>query len=278
MKKITFLIALFVANFSFGQTTLTPGDVAVIGVNMDVDDDFTFLLLTDIEASTEIVFTENAYISASDELRTTEGTITFTASEFMQAGSIINYLSYPNANQFVKSGTFALSGSGDQITVYQKDSNDIITFIFSVNLYNDFGYSTSKKTNSTDLPLGLNIDASNGVLTAVNLTQVDNAMLQDLSQLTGVKSDDLLYICDVSKWDTHNSSPFNLGTLSTPFKRYSFKFKVSSSNGAVSSNRGEIVAVYNTLGQKVANANLQGVYIVRVQDGAQVKAVKVLVQ
>ena len=55
------------------------------------------------------------------------------------------------------------------------------------------------------------------------------------------------------------------------------KLKVTSANGVVSANTGKIVAVYNTLGQKVANENLKGIYIVKVVMENQVKTVKVFV-
>ncbi|RLD25947.1 MAG: hypothetical protein DRI75_12585, partial [Bacteroidetes bacterium] len=60
MKNIITLIAFFlVFNLSYSQTTLAAGEIAITGFNADNPDQFTFVLLTDITATTEIKFTDN---------------------------------------------------------------------------------------------------------------------------------------------------------------------------------------------------------------------------
>lgn len=55
------------------------------------------------------------------------------------------------------------------------------------------------------------------------------------------------------------------------------KIVVSSINGVFSANKGEIVAVYNALGQRVLNEGLTGVYFVKVTLGTQIKTIQVVV-
>ncbi len=71
MKKIYFLIA-FLTTFLYplrevvAQTTLTAGDVAFVGYNSTAtNDEFSFILLTDIAANTTINFTDFGWCSGS---------------------------------------------------------------------------------------------------------------------------------------------------------------------------------------------------------------------
>ncbi|MGB2273935.1 MAG: T9SS type A sorting domain-containing protein, partial [Flavicella sp.] len=118
-------------------------------------------------------------------------------------------------------------------------------------------------TASTSTSVTTTADATNGSVdvTSVNFRQ------------GGASPDYTVTVDNVAVTESFNSAILTLDKNEAVSN-----IVVTVSNGVVTSNRGEIVAVYNTLGQKVANANLQGVYIVRVQDGAQVKAVKVLVK
>ncbi|MEI6865061.1 hypothetical protein [Flavicella sp.] len=52
---------------------------------------------------------------------------------------------------------------------------------------------------------------------------------------------------------------------------------VRSIDGVFSVNEGEIIAVYNTLGQRVSNENLTGIYFVKVALGIQIKTIQVVV-
>jgi hypothetical protein len=61
MKKNIKLIILFfiLCNFSsYSQTTLSVGDIAFIGMNLDGIDDYAFILLKDVDANTTIYFSD----------------------------------------------------------------------------------------------------------------------------------------------------------------------------------------------------------------------------
>lgn len=105
-------------------TTLGLGDIAFTGYNSDNPDEFRFVLLKDINAGTQITFTDNGW-QAAGGLRTTEKTITFEfcrpyscGDEFSVTGTTITD---DNANEAGTStgSALTLATSGDQIFAYQ---------------------------------------------------------------------------------------------------------------------------------------------------------------
>ncbi|MDX2360122.1 MAG: hypothetical protein QNK23_04910, partial [Crocinitomicaceae bacterium] len=64
MKNLLLIVLLLVgSNISYSQTTLLPGDIAFVGVNVDGSfDDFSFVVLADLDASTQIKFTDQGWI------------------------------------------------------------------------------------------------------------------------------------------------------------------------------------------------------------------------
>ena len=60
-SKIIFLFILtsIYSSSIIAQTTLEAGDLAIIGFNGDNPDQFSFVLLVDVTANTEITFTDS---------------------------------------------------------------------------------------------------------------------------------------------------------------------------------------------------------------------------
>ena len=92
-------------------TVLSPGDLAIVQYNSSTTttDSFTFVFARDIEAGTEVNFTDNGWL-ASGGFRAGEGTVTYTAATAITAGTIVTL-----------SG-LALDIAGDQIIAYQGDA------------------------------------------------------------------------------------------------------------------------------------------------------------
>jgi hypothetical protein len=63
-----FILTLIYSNTIIAQTTLTAGDLAIIGFNGDNPDQFAFVLLVDIESGTEITFTDSG-LKSDDTFR-----------------------------------------------------------------------------------------------------------------------------------------------------------------------------------------------------------------
>ena len=75
---LTTLILFTIIFNSFSQTTLSAGDIAIVGFHSDNPDNFAFLLLVDIEAGTEITFTDSG-VKTDGTFRGGEGAQKFTA-------------------------------------------------------------------------------------------------------------------------------------------------------------------------------------------------------
>ena len=124
IKRLILSIGLFVASLTGinAQTTLQVGDIAFLAVNHAGDEDFSFILLTDITAGTELFLTDNGWQN-SGSFRNNEGILKWTASAAMSCGTevVINPgLTNASAGSLtIEQANFAISSSGDQILAYQ---------------------------------------------------------------------------------------------------------------------------------------------------------------
>jgi hypothetical protein len=106
------LIAMLLAGDSWGQTQ--PGDIAFIALNADEGDDFAFVTLVDIPASSVIYFTDNEWNgSAFNDLN--EGELTWTNdASILSAGSVVVFTDPINSStRSINFGT--ISGAGWEI-------------------------------------------------------------------------------------------------------------------------------------------------------------------
>lgn len=205
MKRVIVLCLwlLTAATFSHSQTTLSPGDLAMIGANCDNPDDFAFLLLVDVEAGSVIKFTDNGW-QAAGSFRTGEGILTFTAASYLTAGTVMVFSE--NQSDFSSSGSFALSSSGDQILVYQGDEMSP-QFIYGLNIEGAAVWqSDATNTNSSALPAGLN----NG-LSAVALQEFDNVKYSGSTQFPD-PTQALIAIGDPANWVGDDLNRFDFTT------------------------------------------------------------------
>jgi len=119
MKKWMLLLACVASLNVFAQTTLTPGDIAVIGFNGDDPDVIKFVNLVNVAAGTQVKFTDNGWNGTA--LTTAEGTDTWTAATDFAAGTV----------HTLTPTTISLGTTGDQILVYQGAST-APSFIFGL--------------------------------------------------------------------------------------------------------------------------------------------------
>ncbi|MEM6255550.1 MAG: DUF4114 domain-containing protein [Cyanobacteria bacterium P01_D01_bin.156] len=133
-------------------TTLAAGDLAIIGINADNPDVFSFVLLTDIDSGTEIFFTDNG-VSSDGSLRTSEGTVKYTAPTAITAGTVIQFTG-TSGDFSTENGLFALAADGDQVIAYQETAA-APTFIYAAQTNSTQFQTGSNGTNQSDLPPGL---------------------------------------------------------------------------------------------------------------------------
>src|SRR5215510_12196607 len=158
---LTLIIALLLTNTPVraAPTTLTAGDIAIIGFNFDDADQLAFVLLVNVGSGTQINFTDNGWQS-NNTFRTGEGTFTWTAPTDLTAGTIV----VPAV-----SGV-AFSTTGEQILAYQGTSSSP-TFLYALNSEGAAVWQSNANNASTSaLPSGL----VNGT-SAIALNEIDNA-------------------------------------------------------------------------------------------------------
>jgi hypothetical protein len=154
---VTFLSSIF---FGFSQTTLSAGDIVITGFLSDAPDKFTFVLLTDVQATTQIKFTDNGWQS-SGSFRPGEGVLVWTADTdlpcgtevVLQEGLSTPYVASPGT--VVDDLSFNLAQNGDQILAYQ-GLDATPSFIYAVHFGPGVGWSNATTAQTTALPPGLN--------------------------------------------------------------------------------------------------------------------------
>ena len=162
-------------------TTLSAGDIAIVGFNYDDPDEFAFVLLVNITSGAEIKFTDNGW-RATGVFRTGEGFLTWTAPSDLCAGTIVKPTPSP----------MLFSTSGDQILAYQgADSSPI--FIYALNSEGTGWQADATSSNTSALPTGL----TNGV-TAVAIDEIDNGVYTGTT--TGTRAALLALISDKANW------------------------------------------------------------------------------
>jgi endonuclease I len=202
MKKIFTTLSILCSAFvAFSQTTLTPGDIAVIGFNGDDPDVIRFVNLVNVAAGTQVKITDNAWTGTA--LATAEGTDTWTASTDFPAGTVHTFTPV----------TVALGTTGDQILLYQGTSTSP-TFVFAVSSRSWVTGSTS--TTTSRVPAGL----TNGTNALAFSTERDNGAYTIVTN-NAPKATLLTSICNQNNWnrtDTRISTfpawTFAFGTMS----------------------------------------------------------------
>ncbi len=185
--SIFLLLGLAVSPIVAWSQPLSPGDIAVVSLNADNPDEFSFVALTDIAAGTEIKFTDNGWFS-SGGFRSGEQTLIYTAPNTLSAGQVVTVTT---------SGVSAFSVSGDQLLAYQGD-DDTPSFIYALNFEGNGTWQTdATSSNTSALPNGL----TNGA-TAVALDEFDNVVYT--GPLTGTRASLLAAISDRGNWSGDN--------------------------------------------------------------------------
>lgn len=186
-----------------GQTTLTHGDISVLGGNADADDAISFVIWRNIAAGTVIKFTDNSFKSASSSTTSNNilGSENFTVwtapAGGLPAGSVIRLVDPGSGSSMTVTGGGTSSGGrlsgisadGDQIFAYQGSGTGSNisgtgatetfsgTLLYGVNFANSgFIASGTADSNSSYLPSDLNaLDRSMG---GANTDNIDYAGLR----------------------------------------------------------------------------------------------------
>jgi hypothetical protein len=140
--------ALFVAPvIVFSQTTLTAGDIVVLGFNADEaypNQRWAFMTMVNLSAGTVINFTDNGYDGSTGQFRTgatNDGHMQWVTPGAILKGTVV-YATNNTVNGSTSgvtgqlgAGSFGFSAAGDQIIVYQGTMGTATgaTFIYAFN-------------------------------------------------------------------------------------------------------------------------------------------------
>lgn len=180
-----FFLYLFVYSSTLlPQTTLSAGDLMMVTVNADGNDNFDFVPLIDLEANTVIYFADNAW-NSSAVLKTNEGTLKYTSSSAVSAGSIVSYPGSIGGNWSTEDAGFNIAGTGDNILVFQGSSSSP-TFIYGIGWAISSPWISSGIVSTHDSYIPTEISTSDN--TVVQLTSADNNQYITSNGTTGPKS------------------------------------------------------------------------------------------
>lgn len=173
LLSLAFIVSAFMFNTNANaQTTLAPGDIAVIQNQSDTPDEFVFVTFVDIAAGTGIYFTDCGTTTMADGFRMpacTEGAVKYTApAGGLSVGDIVKYNSGANPdfasyNDARITGGFALASSGDQVVVFQDatsaaggtNAGNNPTYLFVLHNASTLFAGDPADSNETSLPFGL---------------------------------------------------------------------------------------------------------------------------
>lgn len=176
LLSIACLICAFsFTNFSYSQTALAAGDIAVILNRANAPDQFAFVTFVDLEANTVIYFTDcgadaNGFAATYSG---SEGVLAYTVpASGHDAGTIVRYefddenVPGSNFSQYSSTrfqGFVGIASAGDQIIVFQDatspsgsvNAGDNPLFVFASNNASSAFTGNKSDSNQTGLPTGL---------------------------------------------------------------------------------------------------------------------------
>lgn len=126
----TFLVAILFTSIGFGQT-LSPGDLAIIGVSVD-NEEILVVALEDITAGESVFFTDDEWNGT--DFNTGEGFYEWITPS-IAAGTVITITTTgttAGGSVNLQVGSFALSNSGDGVFLYQTSTNTYNTGTYTL--------------------------------------------------------------------------------------------------------------------------------------------------
>lgn len=262
IKKAILFVFLGFNLSANSQTTLAAGDIAFTGYNADdntvngptSNDDFSFILLRDIQSGTTIYFTDFGWCSNTNAFQTanacgastgalSDGIVQWTASTNMTYGSQITIrcrvtpsANYGTATGFqatynVASEYLSLATGGDQIFAYQ-GSFASPTLIAGIGMNGAWDATLTNCTFSSSPSVIPSALSSNSY--AFNITpEVDNARLKTTVTLTGTAATDRAAIHNATNWDVNDATAFALPAPIVTLPVNFISFSAIRKNGTV---------------------------------------------
>ena len=203
LERLFFLYIIVAFTTLRGQTTLTAGDLMMVTVNADGDDNFDFVPLVDLESNTVIYFADNAWDGSA--LKSNEGTLKYTSSSSVSAGAIVSYSGSLGGEWANEDAGFLIAATGDNILVFQGSPSDP-TFIYGIGwaLGTVWISEGTVSTHNSYIPSGISTSDN----TVVQLGTSDNYQYDTDNGTSGPKSTLRYLTAQTSNYNYHNSNYF----------------------------------------------------------------------
>jgi uncharacterized protein len=167
-------------------TVLNPSDIAIIGFRSGAPDGIAFVTFKDLDAGTMLGFTDASYQQPNTlaSWRGGENFAVWTASSPIPAGTVV-VLSFPNtppstadSGTVSSAGLSGISGSGDQIFVYQRSDGTVST---SSPFTSTAATASWNPANGGSLLFGINVASTGGFITTgtANLNSTNTSYIPD---------------------------------------------------------------------------------------------------
>lgn len=213
-KFYLLFLGLFMGLISYSQTVLSAGDIAFTGMNHDGNDDYSFILLKDVDAATTINFTDCGWTGSSFNCGAGDANgWTWSADAALTCGTVVTIDPVVSASPGSVSGSFALLSSiGDQILAYQGPAGSP-TFISAIHSNeiagtNDINWNGGSTTNSTSaLPTGLT-NGVNAIRLHIGGTESDNWQY-NCAVTSGDAATISAAINNINNWVNDNGTPYS---------------------------------------------------------------------
>ncbi|MEM8566416.1 MAG: Ig-like domain-containing protein, partial [Bacteroidota bacterium] len=271
------LSAIANQNVEVSLVTLSAGDIAFTGYNSDGSDNFSFVLLKDVESGTQIRFTDYGWDGDENQLQNftsiSESTVIWESTARIFAGTEIIVDNTGSFTNYTVSGDdLNLSTNGDQVLAYQGPSSDP-TFIAA--LHNDSGDidgttrwteddEVGNNASRSSLPAGL----TNGV-NAISFSDDEEDNVEYRGTTTGTVSSlrSTLVNNNGTNWNRRDSAPYTLSSGNN-FTIPPDLVSVSPSNG--STTLGSLSQLSITFDDNViqgTSTNAGDIQLINVTDG-----------
>jgi hypothetical protein len=243
------LLLLTVHKTIWAQTTLTAGDIVVLGWNSDEtysNQRWAFMTMVNLAVNTTIIFTDNGYDATTGNFRgasANDGFLIWTVPVLISSGTVVygtnntvNGSTTGVSGQLGQPGSpgFGFSSTGDQLIVYQGTSGTATgaTFIYAINTGQSSAYTSNGSwltsgtvtiDNQSYLPPGLTNGSTAVALTSnVGNTSSGTGSLGSSNYgfdnmyyggtTSGTKASLLTAIANPTNWIGSDATTFNLSS------------------------------------------------------------------
>ena len=201
------LLSLCLLVCGMRASDLGPGDIVFTSMNADAPKIFSFVLLTDIQDSTGIYFTDNGWNDTSWH-NTSEGTLLWYYIGNLPCGTEIRIHPGPDSSNIgdivdVDNG-FDINASGDAILAYHGTGLNLpTTFLAGVNIDNGGWLTTPVNATDSKLPPELT-DGVDAILLNPHQDNWQYSCVRTRGLATSIRQE----LMDVSNWVFNNVTPY----------------------------------------------------------------------